>query len=212
MSKAHLLCLVLLAAALAPQAASSQEAGRLVAIQQRKYRLAHELTISGMFEPLDAFSKGVAAEGAYTLHLSDDWSWEVLRSGYLARIDTGLRAQLLRDFGVEPTAIESLQYYASSAATWAPLYGKFALRNASLVHAEAFLVFGGAFGHFTSHSGAGPELGVGFRVFMSQTVSVRFDARDAYFFGKKKRANQIVGGDNVLFFSLGLSINLGGND
>jgi outer membrane beta-barrel protein len=189
---------------LAAAAEESQEAGRLVAIQQRKFRMAHELEIGGMFEPLDAFSKGIGAEGAYVLHLDDTWSWEVVRAGYVARIDTSLRTQLLRDFGVDPTAFESLQYYASSSAIFAPLYGKFALRNASLVHLEMFLTAGGAFGHFTTLYAAGPELGVGARLFLSQTMSVRLDARDAFFIARKK--------ENVLFFSLGLSINLGGND
>ena len=189
---------------LAAAADEAQEAGRLVAIQQRKFRLAHELEIGGMFEPLDAFSKGVGVEGAYVLHVDDTWSWEVLRAGYIARLDTSLRTQLLRDYGVEPTSFESLQYYASSSAMFAPLYGKFALRNASLVHLEMFLTAGGAFGHFTTLYAAGPELGAGARLFLSQTMSVRLDARDAYFIGRKKQ--------NVLFFSLGLSINLGGRD
>ena len=197
---------VLLAAALAtPLAAAAQETGQLVAIQQRKFRLAHELDVGGMFEPLDAYSKGLAAEGAYTIHFDDAFSWEVLRGGYLARIDTGLRAQLQNQFGVEPTAFDNLQYYASTSALYSPLYGKFALRNASLVHVEAFVTGGGVFGRFTSFYAAGPELGVGTRVFLSQAVSVRFDARDAYFIGGHQTKN-------VLLLSLGLSINLGGND
>ncbi len=187
-------------------AEEAQESGQLVAIQQRKYRLSHELEIGGMFEPLDAFSKGLAPEGSYTLHFNDDWGWEILRGGYVARIDTGLQQQLLNEFGVAPTKFESLQYYASSNIVFAPLYGKFALRNASLVHLEAFMTLGGMFGHFTTVSAAGPELGVGLRVFLSRAVSVRFDARDTYFIGRG------VDQRNKLFLSLGLSLNLGGND
>ena len=188
-------------------AASAQDAGRLVAIQQRKYQLSHELLIGGMVEPQDAFSKGVALEGAYIWHFSDLWSWEVLRGGYLAQLDTGLKTQLLRDFGTDPTQFESLQYYASSSLTYAPLYGKFALRNASLIHAEAFLNFGAAFGRFTSSYQAGPEVGVGLRVFLSQALSLRFDARDAVFLRRKTNSGFV---NQALFFSLGLSIALGG--
>jgi len=204
MTLARPIALLLFACLNLPLGAAAQEAGRLVAIQQRKFRLAHELSIGGMFEPLDAFSKGVAPEGSYTIHFSDDWAWEVVRGGYVARLITPLRRQLERDFGVEPTAFESLQYYASSAITWAPLYGKFALKNASLVHAEAFVSIGGAFAHFTSLYAGGPELGVGARVFLSRTLSVRLDARDAFFIARKPQ--------NILFLSLGLSINLGGSD
>jgi outer membrane beta-barrel protein len=190
---------------LSPFGARAQEAGRLLAVQQRKFNLTHELMVGGTFEPQDAFSKGLAPELAYIYHLDDAWSWEVLRGGYLAQLATGLRTQLERDFGVSPNALDSLQYYASSSMTWAPLYGKLALRNAAIVHTEAFLNFGGAFGHFTSGGyGAGPEVGVGLRVFVNKVVSVRFDARDALFFQHSRT--------NVLFLTLGLSFSLGGSD
>jgi outer membrane beta-barrel protein len=197
---------IALCAPFAARGDEAQESGKLVAIQQRKFRLAHELEIGGMFAPLDAFYKGFAAEGAYTVHLDETWSWEILRGGYVGKISTGLQDQLVRDFGVVPTAFDSLQYYASTNLVFAPLYGKLALRNASVVHVEAFLTGGGAFGHFTSYYAAGPELGLGARVFLSRALSVRLDARDAFFIaGKSKTAN-------VLLLSLGLSINFGGND
>ena len=201
--------LVFCAALVAPLAASAQEAGSLLAVQQRKFRISHELTLGGMFEPQDAFNKGFAPELAYAFHLGDAWSWEVLRGGYVAQLDTGLRTQLERDFGVVPTAFEPLQYYLASSLIWAPLYGKFALRNTQLVHAEAFLTGGGALGHFTSSFQAGPEIGVGLRVFLSQLVSVRFDARDALFIHKKSGATGLPL-NQVVFLSLGLSFSLGG--
>lgn len=194
---------------LAPLAAQAQEAGRLLAVQQRKFRLTHELTLGGMFEPQDAFNKGLAPELAYTFHLDDSFSWEVLRGGYLAQLDTGLRQQLERDFGVVPTAFPTLQYYISSNLLWAPLYGKFALRNAQLVHVEAFLSGGAALGHFTDSFQAGPELGVGLRIFLTQLVSLRLDARDAIFIHKKQSGTGLPI-NQAIFLSLGLSFGLGG--
>ena len=205
------LALLLAAALLSPLAASAQEAGHLLAVQQRRFRLIHELLVGPIYEPQDAFNKGLGIELAYIFHLDDAWSWEVLRGGYVGQFDTGLRTQLERDFGVVPTAFESLQYYATSSLTWAPLYGKLALRNAQIIHAEAFLNLGGALGHFTSSFQAGPELGVGVRIFLSNIVSVRFDARDAVFIHRK--ANSPSGTlpiNQVLFLSLGLSFSLGG--
>lgn len=190
-------------------AASAQDAGKLFAIQQRKYQLNHELLLGGMVEPQDAFSKGVALEAAYIWHFTDLWSWEMLRGGYLAQLDTGLKTQLLRDFGTDPTQFESLQYYASSSLTYAPLYGKFALRNSSIVHAEAFLNFGAAFGRFTNSYQAGPELGLGARVFLSQALSLRFDVRDAIFLRRKQNGGLT---NQALFLSFGLSIALGGSE
>src|SRR5947209_5679648 len=110
----RLCSLIVGAALLAPLAASGQEAGKLVAIQQRKYRMGWELDVGGMFEPLDAFSKGLAPEGSATIHFDDSWSWEVVRGGYLARINTSLGQQLLDQYGALPTRFHSLQYYLSS--------------------------------------------------------------------------------------------------
>jgi outer membrane beta-barrel protein len=199
-------------AVLAPVAARAQDdEGKLLAVQQRKFRINHELMVGGMFEPLDAFTKGVAPELAYVYHLDDAWSWEVLRGGYVAQLATSLRTQLERDFGVDPTQFESLQYYATSSLTWAPLYGKLALRNAKIIHAESYLSLGGALGRFTSSFQAGPEVGVGLRVFLSQLVSVRFDARDALFIHKSSGTTGAPI-NQVLFLSLGLSFALGSGE
>jgi outer membrane beta-barrel protein len=200
--------LIVLALLAATGAAQAQESGRLLAIQQKKFSLVHELDVGGMFEPQDAFSKGLALEGAYTWHFGDDLSWEVVRGGYIKQLDSGLKAQLINQFGVAPTAIELLEYYVSSSLMWSPLYGKFALRNASVVHAEAFVTAGGALGHFTSSFREGPELGVGVRVFLSQRLSMRFDARDAVFLHKETDGSLVK---QVIFLSIGLSISLGGN-
>jgi outer membrane beta-barrel protein len=187
-----------------PGEAHAQDAGRLVVIQQRKFRLAHELSFAAMFEPADAFSKGLAGEGAYAVHFSDSFAWEVVRAGYLTRFNTDLKDQLLREFGAEPTKFESLQYYGSTSLIWSPYYGKLARDNASITHIELFGIVGAAAGKFTSSYAAGPELGVGMRFFLTRRLSLRFEARDAYFFARKQQ--------NVVFLSAGLSVNLGGTD
>ncbi len=203
-----LACAGALALLFCAQAARAQEAtadaGRLLAVQQRHFRMNQELVIGGMFEPLDAFSKGLAPEGAFVWHLSDEWAWTVLRGGYAFRLDTGLKKQLERDFGVAPTAFEELNYYLSTSIDWSPVYGKFALRNAKLIHAEALVSLGGSFARFTSSFAAGPEIGAGIRVFATPRMSVRLDVKDALY--------RETTWKNVLFISLSLGINLGGAD
>jgi outer membrane beta-barrel protein len=201
---------VLLCSALAAHAddGSGSSSGKLFAIQQRRYSLNYELEVGGVFEPQDAFSKGVGLEGAFVWHLNDDWSWEVLRGAYVQQFDSGLKTQLQQEFGVAPTQIELLQYYMSSSIMWSPLYGKFALRNASVIHAEAFLDAGAAFGRYTSGYAEGPVIGVGARVFLNQRFSVRLDVRDALFFHAKELGGSL---NQAVFMSLGLSITLGGN-
>jgi outer membrane beta-barrel protein len=182
--------------------------GRLFAIQQKRYSLGYELTIGGLFEPQDAFSKGLGVEGAFTWHLGDELSWEVVRGAYLAQLDSGLKTQLQSEFGVAPTQFELLQYYLSSSLMWAPLYGKFALHNASIVHAEAFVDVGAALGRYTNQFAEGPVIGVGARVFLNQRFSVRLDARDAIFFHAQQAGSSI---SQAVLISLGLSVTLGGN-
>lgn len=184
---------------------ADDDPGQLVAIQQRKFRLVHEIELAAAFAPLDAFDKGLGGEGAYTLHFTDAFAWEILRAGYFAQIDTGLRTQLLQEFGVVPTQFETLQYYASTAFEWSPAYGKLAWNNSAITHVELFFTLGAAAGWFTSGSvGAGPEAGVGLRIFISQLLSWRIEARDAYFFEHNSQ--------DVVFLSTGLSFNFGGRD
>jgi outer membrane beta-barrel protein len=183
---------------------ADDDSGRLVAIQQRKFRMAHELELAVSFTPLDAFDKGLGGEAAYTLHFTDALGWEILRFGYFGQLGTGLREQLLQEFGVVPTQFETLQYYASSAFEWSPAYGKLAWNNAAITHVEMFLTVGAAAGWFSSSIGFGPEAGLGLRIFINSILSWRLEVRDAYFFERNS--------ENVVFLSTGLSFNLGSRD
>jgi len=187
-----------------PTVSEAQDDGQLVAIQQRKFTLHHELDFEGAFEPQDAFAKGLGGEVAYSYHFTDSIAWEVLRGGYLGQIPSGLQTQLSQEFAVAPTQFPLLQYYASSSLVWSPLYGKLARNNGAITHIEAFLTLGPALGRFTNSFAVGPEVGVGFRVFLTRVVSIRFDARDAYFFSGNSK--------DVVFLSTGFALNMGGND
>ena len=199
--------LVVLAAgtgAIWPAICEAEDSGQLVAIQQRKYIMAHEIELAASIAPLDAFDKGLGGEAAYTIHFNDAIGWEVLRAGYYYQLDTGLKSQLLQEFGVVPTSFQTLQYFGSTALEWSPAYGKLAWNNAAISHIEFFLTLGAAIGQFTSSIGYGPELGVGLRVYINQVLSWRTEIRDAYFFERDAQ--------NVLFVSTGLSFNIGGKD
>jgi outer membrane beta-barrel protein len=184
---------------------ADEDPGQLVAIQQRKYRLVHEIELAAAFAPLDAFDKGLGGEASYALHFTDAFAWEIVRAGYFAQIDTGLRTQLLQEFGVVPTQFQTLQYYASSVFEWSPAYGKLAWNNTAITHVELFFTLGAAAGWFTGGSvGVGPEAGVGLRIFISPLLSWRIEARDAYLIQHNSQ--------NVLFLSTGLSFNFGARD
>jgi outer membrane beta-barrel protein len=196
-------------AASAPSLAYAQDNGSLVVIQQRKFRLFSELEIGANFTPLDAFTKGIGLELAYTIHFNDDLGWEIFRGGYQWGVDTGLRQQLSTEFGVAPTQFPTLQYYGSTALLWSPFYGKLASANSQIAHVAIFFTAGAAASHWTGSTSTnefyfGPELGVGFRAFLSHYWSWRLEVRDAYFVNQPS--------PEVLMLMTGFSLNFGGSN
>jgi outer membrane beta-barrel protein len=189
------------ASGFADELEDAEDSGSLAAVQHRKFREAHELQISFVSLPLDAFYKTVGLEAGYTWHFSDRWGWEVVHAGYAYELDTGLKQQLQTDFGVQPTAFEIAKYYVNSDIVFKPLYMKASFVNHSVVHGEIFLLGGG--GIFEMSSGIHPAVngGLGLRFYLSPHVSVRIDGRDNAVF--------IKGIKQVLAFSGGLSFDFG---
>jgi len=200
--------MVLVAALAAPVpafAGEDEEPGQLAAVQRRKFRMDHEVFLAAELQPLDAFYKGLGPVAGYTLHFNDVLAWELLRGGYSFRLKTGLRDQLEKDFAVSPTKFEEMEWYVGTAAMITPFYGKFALVNRAVTHAELFVLLGATLGSFTGNTyKPGPQAGLGLRFFLSEWISVRFDFRYHYLIAK--RPTQIID------LSLGLSFNLGGTD
>jgi len=187
--------------------AQDEDPGKLAAVQKRKYRMDHEIYLQAGLQPLDAFYKGFGPIAGYTLHFTDVLGWEILRGGYAFRFETGLREQLQKDFGVAPTAFEEMEWFAGSALMITPFYGKLSLLNSAVTHAEFFLLVGAVVGEFAAEKPVykpGPQVGIGLRFFLSNWVSIRFDCRYDYLFGKKST--------QVVDLTLGLAISLGGTD
>ncbi len=201
-------CLTLAAPALA-QLDELENPGTVSAIQQRAYRMQHELTLSGGVLPLDAFYKGLYGQVAYTAHFTDHFAWQIGRFAYSYAAKTSLREQLERDFGVLPTSFEEVQFFFGSDVIWKPFYGKFSVLNNWVWHVEAFLLLGASAFKFTNVFRPGVNVGLGFRLFLNQWVSLRLDV-----------TNNIVipigGGSqaltNVMCINLGLGFNFGATE
>ena len=205
------LCLL---SAVVPSAALAQtedleNPGTVSAVQDRAYRLQHELDLSFGVLPLDAFYKGLYAQVSYTAHFTDHFAWQVGRAAYSYAAKTGLREQLERDFGVLPTAFEEVQFFFGTDLMWKPFYGKFSVLNKTVVHAEFFLMLGATLFKFTNAFRPGVNLGGGLRIFFSRYVSTRLDI-----------TNNVVipigGGSttftNVMTTTLSLGINFGATE
>ena len=203
-----LLCLVIAAPALA-QIEELENPGTVSAIQQRAYRMQHELNLSVGVLPLDAFYKGLYAQVGYTAHFTDHFAWQIGRAAYSYPVKTGLREQLERDFGVLPTAFDEVQFFFGSDLIWKPFYGKFSVLNSWVLHAEAFLMLGASLFKFTNVWRPGVNVGGGGRIFLNQYVSLRLDITNNVVI--------IVGGGsvaltNVMCVTLGLGINFGATE
>jgi outer membrane beta-barrel protein len=207
-----LLTVVLAATCLASSLARAADSdvddtGKVEAIQNRLYRMGQEIEVSVGFLPEDAFYKGIAAEGSYTLHFSDFIGWEIVRAGYSFNYDTSLKSQLL-SLGAQPTAFPETQLFLTSSIIWSPMYFKAALFNSSVVHGEFYgLLGGGAFEQANGQSKdwvPSADIGLGGRIFLSQVISLRLEVRE----------NLLISSSltSVIDINLGLSFNFGASD
>lgn len=193
------------ATAAAAQVDELENPGTVSAVQDRAFRMEHELALSFGLLPLDAFTKSIYGQVAYAYHFNDWFAWQVGRFGYAYNISTGLREQLERDFGVLPTAFDQVQYFIGSDLMFTPFYVKGALVNRFVLHGEFYFVLGAAVFKYTNAFRPGVNFGGGFRLFFTQWVSARLDL-----------TNTVVvvplPPTNVLSLNVWLAINFGASE
>jgi outer membrane beta-barrel protein len=209
LSRALVVAVGLLSSLSYAQVEELENPGSVSAIQDRAYRMQHELNLSVGVLPLDAFFKGIYAQVGYTFHFSDAFAWQVGRAAYSYPVMTGLREQLQRDFGVLPTARDVVEYFVGSDLMWTPFYGKMAILNKAVVHGEMFFLLGASLFKYTTAFRPGVNLGGGGRVFVSKWVSFRLDLTDTVIVPTGGGANNIF---NVMTVTLSLAVNFGGTE
>ena len=190
----------------AAQLQDLENPGSVSAVQERAFRMRHELDLSIGTLPLDAFYVGLFAQVGYTAHFSDTVAWQIGRAAYNYAARTGLRENLERKFNVLPTAFEEVQFFFGSDLIWTPFHGKLSVMNKWVVHGEVFLILGATLFKFTNAFRPAVNLGLGGRVVLTPNVSIRLDLTD----------NVVVpvgGGSatflNVMATTLSLAINFG---
>lgn len=179
------------------------------AVQQRMFRLGLELTAGAGFLPINAFNKGFAAQGAVTWHMSSIWGWEIVQGGYvLTNLSTGLKKELLDNFGVEPTQLPYANWLLSSNLVFKPFYGKIAAFNRSLNRIEIYFPIGIALAKYENPGEyrQGIDLGLGFRWYLGQHTSLRLEVRDYLVFPAFNNLTLT----NEIMASLGFSVAWGG--
>jgi outer membrane beta-barrel protein len=145
----------------------------------------------------------------YTYHFTDSFAWTIGRGAYAYTVKTGLREQLERDFGVQPTAKDVVEWFVGSDLLWTPFYGKMAVLNRAVVHGEMFLLLGASLFKYTTAYRPAVNLGGGGRVFINRWTSVRLDLTDAIVIPTGGASSNIV---NVMTVTLSLALNFGGTE
>lgn len=183
-----------------------EEGGKLYSVQNRKYVLAHEFSLSVGTVPLDAFYKGLTASFAYTYHFTDLWAWEIVNATYSLNLDTGLREDLQNNYAVSPTEFPELQFFFDSNVVLKPLYGKGVFLNDALIYGELYFTLGPAVARYENTEGVfiGPNAGVGLRIYLSQLFALRIEVRDYFYFSSSNPSDT----KNELALNLGLGLNI----
>ena len=181
-----LIALVASVLTMAPRLAGAQDEdldqGKVFAIQERNFRMNHEFALSTSFLPLDAFYKFVAIGGHYTVHFDDFWAWEAIHFSFTKYldIDTGLKKEMIDNWKASPTDTHRIDYYLDTNLMLKPFYGKMALFDDTIVHMETYILLG--LGTLRSEAPVpfpvSINVGVGMRIFLSDTISLRFEARE----------------------------------
>ena len=189
-----------------PRASIADDAGDKYAsmvVQNRSYGADNELSVFFGTLPLDAFTKGVTLSGAYTMHFSELFAWEIVNGHRSFHVDTALKDDL-EAFGVQPTPFEVIKYLVTSNVVFKPIYWKGAWLNDKMIHGELLLVAGGGYGWFTRSSRAALDAGIGIRFYLGQAVWVRLDIRHHVFFNDSVFENLDL--HHELWSGLGVSL------
>ena len=209
MSKAFVWLTLLLSTAAVAQIEELENPGSVAAVQTRPYRMKHELNLTVGSLPLDAFYKGFQAQVGYTFHFTDAFAWQVGRGTYVYRLQTGLREELERRFGVLPTASEQVEYFVGSDLLFSPLFGKLAVGNHSVLYGQVFLVGGFTMFKFTNSFRPAVNVGGGARLFASQNVSFRFQLDNHLVIPTGAATSNLL---HIMSVNVSLAINFGGGD
>src|SRR5262245_36872704 len=182
--------------------------------------MAHELSLSVGSLPLDAFQRGWGLGLAYTIHFDSGVSWEVVHVLGAALTSTDLRDELIDTFAIPPSDFNAPRFMATSGVELSPIYGKQVFLNDTVVHQAVFVgmhagvIFGdrGELAETLKDLRPALGIGVGYRVFLTKTFSVRVDARAFWSWRRAIKEHDRADFENVLLLSAAISLNFWRDD
>lgn len=138
----------------------------------------HELTLGGGYYASDLLSGTYLVGGSYTYHMTDETAVEF--AGWWTHANADLIRAIEDGRGTVLSETYERMVFAESLLAWTPIYGKLRLGGA-IVHFDLHADLGvGVIDAKTSRGAAG-VVGFGIRMFASQAVAFRIDARNRTF-------------------------------
>ncbi|MCC6276484.1 MAG: outer membrane beta-barrel domain-containing protein [Oligoflexia bacterium] len=150
---------------------------KMSTLQNRNYSSGDEITIQGGYLPLDPYTKFIGVGLVYTHAFSDFTAWEIVNANYSINLVSGLRRDLTENFAAQDAQFEQLQYYATTNLQFTPFYTKNLLFNSKIVHSQLAFIAGGGAMAYKSGVKPGIDLGLIFKYYLGEVMSLKLDIR-----------------------------------
>lgn len=138
----------------------------------------HEIAISGGYNASDLLSGTYIVGGSYTYHMTDETAVEFAGWWTHANADI-IRALEDRRGVILADTYESIRF-AESLLIWSPVYGKLRM-GGTILHFDLHADLGVGVVDSNTSRGAAGIIGFGMKLFMSQAIVLRIDARNRTF-------------------------------
>lgn len=173
----------------AARASDAEDFSPPAVIERRAYLPHHEFRVALAYLPQDPFYKAAGPDLAYTWHINEYVSWEVIRGAYFTTWRTDIRNALKREFDASKDPYEKASYIAASSVQFTPFYGRYSFMNRGVVHQETYVTAGLAANGWTkpedgkSGGGVRPGFtgGLGFRWYTSRRTSLKLEVLENLF-------------------------------
>ncbi len=166
------------------------------AIQERRFRPQHEVSLAVGYLPLDALTKGVTGSLGYTLHLDDHFAWRVAEVGLSSGLKSSIRKDLQNNYGTPDREFEEPVLLVSSELIWQALYGRESLFNRGVVWTGTTVHLGGGGVMLRSDTDSklrpSAVVGLGMKLYVHEDWGLRLEVRDMLVLKELSLPDQVV--------------------
>jgi outer membrane beta-barrel protein len=166
------------------------------AIQERRFRPQHEVSVAVGYLPLDPLTKGVTGSVGYTLHFDDQFAWRVAEIGLSSGVKSSIRQDLQDNYAAPDQEFEEPVLLATSELIWQGLYGRESLFNRGVLWTGTTAHLGSGFVMLRSGDDSklrpGAVVGLGMKIYAGQDWGMRLEIRDMLVIKELALPDQIV--------------------